>query len=361
MKSIDGLNWTSVSNVPTNDWSSITYGEGMFVAVASGGSGGRVMTSSDGVTWTSRTHAAANTWNDIAYGNDVFVAVSSAVVAGTNSNNKIMTSADGINWTIRNSVDAGWYGICFGAGVFVVVASSVSGNGVMTSPDGINWTVQSIGGLTSNWNEVAYGDGMFVSVGSPSRSGDPAVMTSGSIVLPVRWLSFTGKPITKAIQLNWSVASEENNHRYEVERSIDAINFQKVGTVLATSNSNHKEDYTFVDDADLNAVKIFYRLRQVGVDGAQSYSSIVSVSGATDIKRNLVKFLSDRALQIEIPISLEGYTDINILDLTNRVIVAKRLSAGKHTILTSTMKAGVYVVVLRNHDQVVYTERFIQH
>jgi hypothetical protein len=59
----------------------------LFVAVASTGSGNRVMTSPDGVNWTIRDSAADNTWWGVAYGNGLFVAV-----ASTGSGNRVMTS-----------------------------------------------------------------------------------------------------------------------------------------------------------------------------------------------------------------------------------------------------------------------------
>ncbi|MDC1474504.1 hypothetical protein N8350_02710, partial [Candidatus Nanopelagicales bacterium] len=61
MTSPDGITWTSRTATAANYWRSVTYGEGLFVAVASSGAD-RVMTSPDGITWTSRTAAAANAW-----------------------------------------------------------------------------------------------------------------------------------------------------------------------------------------------------------------------------------------------------------------------------------------------------------
>ncbi len=48
-----GVNWIS-RNTPAadNNWNSVTYGNGLFVAVATSGTGNRVMTSPDGTTWT---------------------------------------------------------------------------------------------------------------------------------------------------------------------------------------------------------------------------------------------------------------------------------------------------------------------
>jgi hypothetical protein len=65
----------------------VTYGGGLFVAVAATGSGNRVMTSPDGIVWTSRASAADNSWTSVTYGNGVFVAI-----AYTGSGNRVMTS-----------------------------------------------------------------------------------------------------------------------------------------------------------------------------------------------------------------------------------------------------------------------------
>src|SRR5690606_5527398 len=68
-----------------NSWTSVTYGNGLFVAVAYDGTN-RVMTSPDGITWTSRSAPEANVWYSVTYGNGLFVAVS------TSGTNRVMTS-----------------------------------------------------------------------------------------------------------------------------------------------------------------------------------------------------------------------------------------------------------------------------
>merc|ERR1712046_484662 len=66
--------WRARSAAEANDWNSVAYGNGFFVAVAASGRN-RVMTSPDGITWTARSAAEDNAWNRIAYGNGTFVAV----------------------------------------------------------------------------------------------------------------------------------------------------------------------------------------------------------------------------------------------------------------------------------------------
>ena len=57
-------------------WYSVTYGNGVFVAVAS--STTAAATSPDGITWTARTLPSSAQWISVTYGNGVFVAVTIA-------------------------------------------------------------------------------------------------------------------------------------------------------------------------------------------------------------------------------------------------------------------------------------------
>lgn len=189
--------WTSHTSPGGNGWSDIAYGNGVYVAVAAGGDGQRVMTSSDGMTWTLHTPLAEDLWwKSVVFGAGIFVAVSNGndvmtspdgftwtrrtpssrinwwsvtygggqfvAVAGSGAGNRVMTSPDGITWTGRAaSITAQWTGITFGNGLFVAVGY---GDKVMTSPDGITWTTRSAAGLGANWNDITYGNGTFVAV-----------------------------------------------------------------------------------------------------------------------------------------------------------------------------------------------------
>jgi hypothetical protein len=127
---IAGQDWASAPSAADNHWSSVTYGNGLFVAVSSFATGNQVMTSPNGITWTSRTSAANNDWRAVTYGNGLFVAV-----ANSGTGNRVMTSPDGITWTSRTpAVDNDWTAVTYGNGLFVAVSSSGTGNRVMVSP-----------------------------------------------------------------------------------------------------------------------------------------------------------------------------------------------------------------------------------
>ena len=168
----DGSSWISRTSATDNNWTAVTYGNSLFVAVSTTGTGNRVMTSPDGITWTSRTSAADNNWTAVTYGNGLFVAV-----ANTGTGNRVMTSPDGINWAARTSAtDNNWLSVTYGNGLFVAVAGSGTGNRVMTSPDGINWTSRT-SATDNNWRSVTYGNGLYVAVSGGFGIGN-RVMTS---------------------------------------------------------------------------------------------------------------------------------------------------------------------------------------
>lgn len=155
----DGITWTA-QTLPDNvtTLTSVTYGNGIFVAVSEGTH--QTVTSPDGVTWTERTVPIPYSWVAVSYGNGIFVA--------TSANNIVATSPDGITWTKQTPPGSFnvWYAITYGNGVFTMLgyATSIA----MTSPDGVNWTQRTLPCISatgdSGWNSVAYGNGTFVAI-----------------------------------------------------------------------------------------------------------------------------------------------------------------------------------------------------
>ncbi len=195
MTSFDGVTWSAQSAAMARPWTSVAFGNGLFVAVSTSGTNGlgangygtdQVMTSPDGVTWTQRLAGDWNTWAAVTFGNGMFVAVGDSAEAVT----PVMTSPDGMNWTPRSAELNYWKSVTYGAGVFVVVTYAGT-HQVMTSPDGITWTPQSASGAFG-WFGVTYGSGTFVAVsfdGKVMTSPDGAAWTTRSAPLASIWYS----------------------------------------------------------------------------------------------------------------------------------------------------------------------------
>ena len=105
------------STMPSSsNWSSVTYGNGRFVAVGNGSN--TAAYSTDGITWTAATLPSSGSWSSVTYGNGRFVAVG-------NGSNTAAYSTDGITWTAVTMPSSGhWISATYGNGRFVAVASN---------------------------------------------------------------------------------------------------------------------------------------------------------------------------------------------------------------------------------------------
>ena len=108
--------------------------------------------------------------------------------------------------------------------------------------------------------------------------------------LPIELTDFYANINNNAVDLNWTTASEDNNDKFEIERSNDAVNFETIGNVKSKASngkSTNKLNYDHKDQNPLGNVS-YYRLKQVDKDKTSSYSNIISVNF---IKANNIKFV----------------------------------------------------------------------
>ena len=128
----DGLNWQSI-NLNYRYWlNSIEYVNGQYLVT---GPQGQLFTSQNGKDYTQRQTPDTDDLTSITFGNDVYV-VRKYWQAG-----KVITSSDGgATWTTRSTGSQGtpdktYNSVVFGNGVFVFSAKE----GVRVSSDGVNW------------------------------------------------------------------------------------------------------------------------------------------------------------------------------------------------------------------------------
>ncbi|MEM7296652.1 MAG: T9SS type A sorting domain-containing protein [Bacteroidota bacterium] len=96
--------------------------------------------------------------------------------------------------------------------------------------------------------------------------------------LPVELISFSGQSThDQEVKLEWEVASELNNHGFEIERSSNGSSYTQIGFVKSqySNGTGGFAKYQYLDQSA--SEKNFYRIRQVDFDGSFEYSSAVYV------------------------------------------------------------------------------------
>lgn len=102
----------------------------------------------------------------------------------------------------------------------------------------------------------------------------------GSAVLPVEMTKFSAKPASEGFELNWSTATESNNHYFVVERSQDGKSYLEIARINGAGNSIYEQSYQYNDRTPLKG-KNYYRLKQIDFDGSFEYSKIIVINKET--------------------------------------------------------------------------------
>ena len=105
-----------------------------------------------------------------------------------------------------------------------------------------------------------------------------ATINSTTTPLPVNFVFFNAVAGNNSVLLTWATASENNSDYFEVQRSTDGTTWQPVTQVKAAGNSIAIIDYSTTDPTNGIMGTIYYRLKEVDLDGSSIYSQIQEVN-----------------------------------------------------------------------------------
>ena len=161
--------------------------------------------------------------------------------------------------------------------------------------------------------------------------------------LPVELLSFTAKRRATSVALNWTTASEKNSAYFEVQRSLNGETFAKVAHTPARGNTNQLTAYTALDSA-VPAGTLYYRLRQVDLDGKVAYSPVVVV-GALGQLATLQVYPNPASdvLHIEIP----DATPYRVFNFLGQTVLSGTTTPEGMVLDVRVLPAGSYLLELR--------------
>ncbi len=76
--------------------------------------------------------------------------------------------------------------------------------------------------------------------------------------------------------LEWVTETEINNERFEIQRSMNGVSFEVIGTLKGGGTTYSSVRYKYEDSTAKTGEEYYYRLKQIDFDGRFSFSDIVS-------------------------------------------------------------------------------------
>ncbi|TAG37766.1 MAG: T9SS C-terminal target domain-containing protein, partial [Cytophagia bacterium] len=174
--------------------------------------------------------------------------------------------------------------------------------------------------------------------------GDP----SSPAPLPVSLTTFTAQRQNEnQVKLTWITTSETNNQGFDIEKSKDANNFEKIAFVDGLGNSIVGKTYTFVDNQKEGT---YYRLKQKDFNGNFDYSAIRFVEGSDD--NNLIIFPNPTlgTVSLKLPRKIDGNNTgkIRILDVNGKELKSFEGKINQAEIFLKTqvpqLQNGMYII-----------------
>ena len=182
-------------------------------------------------------------------------------------------------------------------------------------------------------------------------------------VLPVELLNFNGTIRDRVAQLRWETASEWNNDYFDVERSSNGYNWQRIGSVQGLGTSSLGGIYEYQDDRMREGIN-YYRLKQVDFDGKFECSHTISLNNTNANEFMLFPNPAVNALTVAGGIIPDGeQLQIQVIGLDGKVFQSSTLvaTANALTVDVSLLQKGHYFLLIYNNaNEILFNQAFIK-
>lgn len=170
-------------------------------------------------------------------------------------------------------------------------------------------------------------------------------LTSGEILdiaLPVKLEFFRGKRENGFVELKWKTQLEENVSHFNLQKSLDGINFQNISKV-----DGGKYNYLAYDLSGISSPFVWYRLQIVDKDGQATFSNVIIIRsdntiGSDEPEIKLFPNPGFKNINI-IGVPLNGY--ISIVNNSGMIVKRQQIATG-NVVDISGLASGLYYLIL---------------
>ncbi|WP_052695105.1 T9SS type A sorting domain-containing protein [Hymenobacter sp. AT01-02] len=188
-------------------------------------------------------------------------------------------------------------------------------------------------------------------------------ISSAATPLPVELTLFEAEARKGDAVLTWATASETNSAYFALEASVDGHQFQRIGKVAGQGTTNQPHKYQWIDTAIAHYATdvVYYRLRQVDVNGGESYSSVRAVRIALPTKLTALAWpvpFQEEGLTVTIRTGNSGPATLAVYDVLGRILLTRslRLDVGDTKVALSEIgwaPKGIYTLSITQDSSTI--------
>lgn len=175
--------------------------------------------------------------------------------------------------------------------------------------------------------------------------------------LPVTLTSFTAKANKNSVNLAWATASELNASHYNVTRSIDGVNFAKIGRVTA---ANKASNYVYTDFSPAKGTN-YYQLIEEDFDGKTQKSEVVSAKIAVPATDLTIESVTSEGVTVRVYSPKAANGKISVTNMLGQKLANQAVSLQEgYTKVTLPVQVSQMVVVTVTTSEVSVSKKAIK-
>lgn len=178
--------------------------------------------------------------------------------------------------------------------------------------------------------------------------------------LPVKFASFTVARQQNTVLVQWSTASESNSKSFEIERSANGSTWTTIASVKAAGESSSLLAYAYNDRTVTGAVA-YYRIKQVDLDGAYTYTDVRSIkldNNQVDVK---VIPASANTLYVNFSQQVQAAVVLRLTSMTGQVISQQQVSnpVGQVQFSAPNHNTGIYILTITDNKNMIVSKQVL--
>jgi hypothetical protein len=166
-------------------------------------------------------------------------------------------------------------------------------------------------------------------------------------ILPVTWLDLHSETTGEGNLIKWRVAREKDNLLFEIYRSgASNLDWKKIGEELSKGDTYLTREYSYLDRGAQKFQSYFYKIRQVDTNGKDSWSHVIRINKAINLRSNTLQIFPNPHTFGEIAINLNPETDyvISVFDLSGRFMKSFNYSKIDFSAHLRELRPGAYLI-----------------
>ncbi len=173
----------------------------------------------------------------------------------------------------------------------------------------------------------------------------------GLSALPVDILFFAGKLDGSLLNLTWEVGAEINLKNYEVQQSVNGVDYKTIYTQEATSQKQYSFGHSI---EELRGRRLFYRIKKVDLDGKVAYSEIFTIHLPLNVKFDVYPNPVKSDLVLRFNNNANESLQLEVVDVVGKVLLSKKVVMNNGIVRTniSSIANGTYFVKLNYKGEV---------